>query len=78
LTIIDNTSKIIKIIRQTEIDEVQRRNLKSVQDPKIVDNEFNVSIDIPGYAHMIQGDKFIWLKKEVVAEHEFVNLPGFT
>jgi hypothetical protein len=26
---------------------------------------------------MIQGDKFIWLKKEVVAEHEFVNLPGF-
>jgi hypothetical protein len=69
LTIIDNnTPKIIKIIRQTEIDEVQRRNLKSVQDPKIVDNEFNVSIDIPsGYAHMIQGDKFIWLKKEVVS-----------
>jgi hypothetical protein len=39
LTIIDNnTPQIIKIIRQTEIER-QRRNLKSLQDPKIVDNE---------------------------------------
>jgi hypothetical protein len=51
LTIIDMPPKIIKIIRQTEIDEVQGRNLKSVQDPKIVDNEFNVSIDIPSVMH---------------------------
>jgi hypothetical protein len=42
---------------------MQRRNLKSLQDPKIVDNR-TVSIDIPsGYEHMIKGDKFIWLKR---------------
>jgi hypothetical protein len=69
LTILENnTPQIINIIRQTEIDEIQRRNLKSLQDPKIVGNKFNVSIDIPSsYQYMIKGDKFIWLKREVVS-----------
>jgi hypothetical protein len=69
LTIIENrTSKIIKTIRQTEIDEIQRLNGKSLLDPKTVGNKFNISVDIPSsYAYMVQGDKFIWLKKEVVS-----------
>ncbi|MGK0295692.1 MAG: hypothetical protein ACI884_001855 [Ulvibacter sp.] len=69
LTIIEKrTSKIIKTIRQTEIDEIQRLNGKSLLDPKTVWNKFNISVDIPSsYDYMVQGDKFIWLKKEVVS-----------
>jgi hypothetical protein len=69
LSIIENKApKIIKIIRQTEIDEIQRLNEKSLLDYKTVVNEFNISIDIPSsYKYMVQGDKFIWLKKEVVS-----------
>ncbi|MFT7334494.1 MAG: hypothetical protein ACI9M1_000377 [Porticoccaceae bacterium] len=69
LTIIENNSpQIINIIRQTEIEEIQRRDLKSLHDPKIVGTKFNISIDIPfSYEYMVEGDKFIWLKKEVVS-----------
>jgi hypothetical protein len=63
-----NTPKIIKIIRQTEIDEIQRLNEKLLLDPKIVGDKFHVSIGIPsGYEYMEQRDNFIWLKKEVVS-----------
>ena len=63
-----NTPKIIKIIRQTEIDEIQRLNKKLLLDPKIVGDKFHVSIGIPsGYEYMEQRDNFIWLKKEVVS-----------
>ncbi|HEY4617861.1 MAG TPA: DUF4837 family protein [Flavobacterium sp.] len=69
LTIIqNNTSEIIKIIRQTEIDEIQRLNKKSLLDPKTVNNKFHISVDIPSsYEYMVQGDNFIWLKKEIVS-----------
>jgi hypothetical protein len=69
LNILENNSpQIIKIIRQTEIDEIQRLNKKSLLDPKVVRNKFHVSIDIPSsYEYMVQGDNFIWLKKEIVS-----------
>jgi hypothetical protein len=69
LTILENNSpQIIKTIRKTEIDEIQRLNKKSLLDPKIVNTKFGASIDIPStYEYMVQGDNFIWLKKEVVS-----------
>lgn len=69
LTILENNSpQIIKTIRKTEIDEIQRLNKKSLLDPKIVNTKFGVSIDIPStYEYMVQGDNFIWLKKEIVS-----------
>lgn len=63
-----NYPEIIRIIRQTEIEESQRLNKKSLLDPKTVTNKFNISIDIPSnYEYMVQGDNFIWLKKEIVS-----------
>jgi hypothetical protein len=69
LTIVeDNTPQIIKTIRKTEIDEIQRLNKKSLLNGKTVGNKFHISIDIPySYQYMVQGDNFIWLKKEVVS-----------
>jgi len=69
LTILENnSSQIIKTIRKTEIDEIQRLNKKSLLDPKIVKTKFGISVDIPStYEYMVQGDNFIWLKKEVVS-----------
>jgi hypothetical protein len=69
LTIIENnTPQIIKSIRKTEIDEIQRLNKKALLDAKVVSNKFHISIDIPfSYKYMVQGDNFIWLKKEVVS-----------
>lgn len=64
----NNTPQVIKIIRQTEIDEIQRLNKKSLLKPQTVSNKFHISIDIPSsYEYMVQGDNFIWLKKEIVS-----------
>ncbi|EIA09927.1 DUF4837 family protein [Flavobacterium frigoris] len=69
LTILENNSaQIIKTIRKTEIDEIQRLNKKSLLDPKIINSKFGISVDIPStYEYMVQEDKFIWLKKEIVS-----------
>jgi hypothetical protein len=69
LTLIGNyTPEIIKIIRQTEIDEIKKLNKKALLDPKIVANKFQISIDIPSsYVYMVKEDNFIWLKKEIIS-----------
>lgn len=64
----NNTPQIIEIIRQTEIDEIQRLNKKSLLDPKTVSNKFRISLSVPSsYEYMVQEDNFIWLKKEIVS-----------
>lgn len=64
----NNTPQIIEIIRQTEIDEIQRLNKKSLLDPKTVNNKFHISLSVPSsYEYMVQEDNFIWLKKEIVS-----------
>jgi predicted protein tyrosine phosphatase len=63
-----NTPKIIQIIRQTEIEESQRINKKSLLNPRVVTSKFNISLDIPSdYEYMVQDSNFIWLKKELVS-----------
>lgn len=63
-----NTPKIIQIIRQTEIEESQRINKKSLLNPGVVRSKFNISLDIPSdYEIMVQDSSFIWLKKELVS-----------
>lgn len=63
-----NTPKIIQIIRQTEIEESQRINKKSLLNPRVVRSKFNISLDIPSdYEIMVQDSSFIWLKKELVS-----------
>lgn len=63
-----NTPKIIQIIRQTEIEESQRINKKSLLNPRVVSSKFNISLDIPSdYEYMVQDSNFIWLKKELVS-----------
>jgi hypothetical protein len=69
LTLIeDYTPQIIKIVRQTEIDEIQKLNQKALLDSKIVADKFQISIDIPSaYVYMVKEDNFIWLKKEIIS-----------
>lgn len=69
LTLIeDYAPQIIKIVRQTEIDEIQKLNQKALLDSKIVADKFQISIDIPSaYVYMVKEDNFIWLKKEIIS-----------
>ena len=63
-----NSPEIIKIIRQTEIEECQRINKKALLDPKIITNTFQITLDVPSdYKYMVQEPDFIWLKKELVS-----------
>ncbi|UQD55617.1 DUF4837 family protein [Flavobacterium sp. K5-23] len=63
-----NSSEIIKIIRQTEIEENQRINNKSQFKTKIITDKFHISLQIPSnYKYVFQESDFIWLKKEIVS-----------
>lgn len=63
-----NSPKMIEIIHQTEIEEIQRLNRKSLMNAKVINKQFNIKIEIPSsYEHVLQKDNFIWLKKEIVS-----------
>jgi hypothetical protein len=63
-----NTSKIIEIIKETEIIENQRLVKQSVLNPKIIKNKFQISINIPSsYQYVLHKPNFIWLKKEIIS-----------
>lgn len=63
-----NSADIIQIIRKTEIGECQRINKKSLLNPRVISNKFNIHLDIPSdYEYMVQDSNFIWLKKELVS-----------
>jgi hypothetical protein len=67
-TLEKNTSKIIHIIRATEIAESQRIINQSLLSPKIITNKFHISLNIPSdYEYMLHKSKFIWLKKEIIS-----------
>ncbi len=63
-----NAPKIIQIIKATEISENQRINSQSLLNTQRITNAFNISLDVPaGYLYVLQNNKFIWLKKEIVS-----------
>ena len=60
--------EIIKIIRQTEIEECQRINKKSLINPKIILEKFHVNLEVPSsYEFVMEAENFIWFKKEIVS-----------
>jgi Domain of unknown function (DUF4837) len=63
-----NASKIIRIIKQTEIKESQRIINKSLRNSRKITDQFQIDIKIPsGYEYVFQSDNFIWLKKEITS-----------
>ncbi|MBF2707293.1 DUF4837 family protein [Flavobacterium soyangense] len=63
-----HTPKIIQIIKDTEIAENQRISSQSLINTQRITNAFNISLDVPsGYLYVLQKNKFIWLKKEIVS-----------
>jgi hypothetical protein len=64
----NNAPNIIQIIKDTEIAENQRINSQSLLNTQRIANAFHISLDVPsGYLYVLQKDKFIWLKKEIVS-----------
>jgi len=62
-----NAPQMIQIIKESEIAESQRINRQSLIDPKVIENKFHVSLQIPsGYAYVLQKSNFMWLKKELI------------
>lgn len=63
-----NAPEIIKIIHQTEIEECQRINRKSLLAPKYFKDKFNIKLEMPSsYQLMLQKDHFAWFKKEIIS-----------
>ena len=63
----ENAPRMIQLIKQMEIAESQRVNSQSLLNPKVIANKFHISLKIPSsYAYVLQRDKFMWLKKEII------------
>lgn len=63
-----NSSKIIQIIKETEIKENQRIIKQSLLNTTKIKDDFHININIPsGYLAVLKKDNFIWLKKEIVS-----------
>ena len=69
LSIIEkNASKIIQIIKNTEIKENQRIIDLSLLNTKIITNKFHIALKVPSsYSYVLQKTNFIWLKKEIIS-----------
>ena len=64
----ENASEIIKTIHQTEIEESQRINRKSLLNPKFFKDSFNIAIEMPSsYELMLHKPHFVWFKKEIIS-----------
>ncbi|HEY0091796.1 MAG TPA: DUF4837 family protein [Flavobacterium sp.] len=59
---------IIKLMKQTEIEETQKRIDTSLLNISSLKNKFNISLKIPtGYIYVLEKEKFTWLKKEIIS-----------
>lgn len=63
-----HAAEIIKIMHQTEIEECQRINRKSLLSTKFFKDSFNIKIEMPSnYELMLQKEDFVWFKKEIIS-----------
>lgn len=70
-----NAPKMIQIIKDSEIAESQKINSQSLIDPKVIENKFHVSLQIPsGYSYVLQKSNFLWLKKEIIGGNTSILL----
>lgn len=69
LELIENkTPQIIQAIRDSEIQESQTLNSKTLLDTKKLKEKFQISMAVPSdYQYVLQEPNFIWLKKEIVS-----------
>jgi hypothetical protein len=63
-----NAPKIIQEIKKSEIDIFQKRNIRRSLERDKIKSRFNVLINVPDkYKIVLQGKKFLWLKKEITS-----------
>ena len=63
-----HAGEILQTMHDTELLEAQTRIDSAVIDDKIVQQLFNVTVQIPtGYKVALKSDKFIWFKKEIIS-----------
>jgi hypothetical protein len=63
-----NAPAIIQLMHDTEIAESQKMIDTSLLDAKRIAKKFRISLHVPlAYKYVMQKDKFIWLKKEIVS-----------
>ena len=70
-----NAAEIIKTIHQTEIEECQRLNRKSLLSPQFFTDSFNIKFEIPSsYQLMVRKENFMWFKKEIISGNTSILL----
>ena len=63
-----NSTQIIKMIRDAEIQKIQQDNSKSLLNPTVIKNKFHINLQIPsGYEYMLHKKNFMWLKKDIIS-----------
>ncbi len=61
-----NSHEIIRLFRNTEIREKQRRMRKSLKDDSKLQEQFGVSLIFPSaYRYAIEEDDFFWIRKDI-------------
>lgn len=61
-----NADEIIKVFKNTEIREKQRRIRKSLKDDKKLKEQFGVSLKFPtAYRYAIEDEDFFWIRKDI-------------
>lgn len=61
-----NAPKMIQLIKEMEIAESQRINSQSLRNPKVIENKFHISVEIPStYDYVLHKSNLLWLKKEI-------------
>jgi hypothetical protein len=61
-----NADEIIRVFKNTEIREKQRRIRKSLKDDKKLKEQFGVSLKFPtAYRYAIEDEDFFWIRKDI-------------
>lgn len=62
----ENTSKIIKELKNTEIKEQQRRISKSLKPDELLEERLGVSLKFPtAYRYATENENFFWIRKDI-------------